>query len=668
MTSPTTDITSPVKLAERCRQRAQKQNDRIQEYQLLYTQYKGIQGGNTGGGVKGSYPDGRPALQELEGFHSGLQARKGAPNWSRPIIDDRVAVTSDLPVVTFDAPGDEQSDVDKSVLASRAVRGQYKLSQMEVGMVEARFFSTLYGAAAFTLDPLRPSDVKAMKNPFKTPGVYINVHDPTFAFPRFGTGDERNRAQDMFLYYKDLTREEVESYSPEEVRKLKTTEGNDAKYELIVFYTDDYKTILVANGGSDARQIYRDDHHYGFCTAEWGLNKLDGGSFGVSEIDQTYEQNKTTQALFHLAMDGAIIATFPPIHVHNAEHVGRMTYGPMSVIETSEDGAVTPLSSTVNIQVPAQLLDISRGNMLMQTGTSPLRQDQEIRHANTSGRAIASVQAPGQARIDMSNTLMGSALESLNAKIARILYQDKQFNKTEMTIYGVSDKGSRKSVTFKGEDLDGIWHNHVQWGTEGGDNKHEVLVMYLQLYKEGLVSGRKVLEVIGEEDPEKLIQEAHLDQQQKATLMQAMQGGQPGDPGMAQQGVALGAGAMPGGGAVPGGQVPQPGVQPMPPPPPGAGMPGFSPISASPAGPPGAAAPVPDINSEVQLAAAELKLHGEILGATTMGEAGIPTAILLYITSHKDIAMLKTALRPLAETLLGPNATIVTRVRENVIP
>src|SRR5215469_3354845 len=329
---------SPEASAQACVQRADEQNWRLLKYAELEQVYGDSRSGDAGG-VRGNYADGRPALQDLSEFRTRLQARKGAPNWLRPIVDARVAATSVLPTITFDPADDDQASQDTAVLASRAVRGQYELSNMAVGFVYASQFSTLLGEVGYTLDPLRPKAAKELDDPFAAPGVYINVQDPSHCFPRFGTGNQHNRVQDMFLYYRDLAPEQVEAHYPGSLGSLPVAE----RYSIAVHYTRDYKSAIVFANTDKAVEVYRDDHHYGFCPAEWGLNKVHRSEFGVSEIEGTTDLHRTSQSMFHLAMDGAIMATFPPIHVHNAEHVGRVRYGPLAVIETSEDGKVEPL-------------------------------------------------------------------------------------------------------------------------------------------------------------------------------------------------------------------------------------------------------------------------------------------------------------------------------------
>lgn len=663
----TTPPRSPEQIYTLAKERVSKQSWRLQQYNMLYGEFRGLQGG-AGGGVRGQYGDGRPALQDLSEFRKKLQTRPGAPNWIKPIINDRVAMMCQLPTMTFDHASDSKEDMAQATLASRVIRGQYDLSQMAVAQTHAAFFIALFGETGYTLDPLTPKDAKDSGDPFAVAGIKINVQDPRHCFPRFGTGNQYNRIQDLILYYSDAPAEEVENLHPGAMRYM----GSVEKVDVVVFYTTTYKCTVVASG-SMATEVYRDDHNYGFCPAEWAINQTVGSQFGVSEVDQTIDLHRNAQALFHLAMDGAIIGTFPPMHVHNAEHVGRIRYGPLAIIETSEDGKVEPLNSNIDINVPRQLLEVSETNLLKQTGTSPMRQDQSIHHANTSGRAINSAMGAQAARNAMGNILLGSALEWVNSKIAMILFKDKAFKNTEMSVYGVEFKGKRSNVTFKGSDLGGLWRNHVQWGDPLGANKHETLVMYLQLFKENLVSARKVLEALGEEDPESLIAEARLDQQQRQALMQAAQappGGPPGAGGppppgagggptdAAQQGAALAAGGMPGGPAVPGpdaGGAP-PGGPPgavQPPPAGGGGMPGFAPLAAPPNGPPGGATPVPDIWSAVTQMAAGLKLHGEVVGAR-----GTPTGILLTVTDHRDFAILKTAMKPVAEMSAGPGAKV----------
>jgi hypothetical protein len=194
------------------------------------------------------------------------------------------------------------------------------------------------------------------------------------------------------------------------------------------------------------------------------------------------------------------------------------------------------------------------------------------------------------------------------------------------------------------------------------------MVMYDQLHKDGLVPGRKVLEVIGEDDPERLIEEARTEQSLVQAQLAVVQGGQGGPPGQdaAQMNMALGAGAMPGGDSLPAGPT-GPGAAPPPGPggpaqPPGGGpsppqMPGFPPLAGAPGGAPGGPSPVPDIQSEVQRVTSSLHLKGEIIETV-----GTPRGILVRVTDHRDVGLLKTALKPVAELVGGPGAEVKVEV------
>lgn len=655
-------MTSPSDLAATCQDRASKQSYRIQNYQSYANEYFGRRERNQGA-IRAAYADGRPALQDLSDMRARIQGRPGAPNLIKPIIDDSVAVSGLLPTITFDPKSESKEDQQQAVLCSRAVRGQYEQSQMDVGEANAVFFNKLFGEVCFTLDPLRPADAKKTGDPFALPGVYINVQNPGHCFPRFGTGRDINRIQDLFLYYRGVPLEEIEGLYPDSLRALHTRENCD----IIVFYSKDEKRTLLQQG-HQVHEVYAEDHNYGFCPAEWAINKPTGDQFGVSEIDQAIALHKNTQALFHLGMDSAIYGVFPILHVHNAEHAGRTKFGPGAVIETSEDGKVEMIMPGANSSVASMLLSLASDNLLKQTGKSPLRLEQNIQHSNTSGRAFANAQGPEEAHLAMSNTLLGSTLQWMNAKIAMILYIDPGFKNAEMSVYGADFKGQRSTVTFHGKDLGGLWRNHVKWPSLLGGNEHEQLVMALQLFKENLISGRKVLETIGEDDPERVLEEAHLDMKQRAILMQAIQQAQQGPPpsgptAAADQGVALGAGAMPGSSSMPsnGSQPVQGGPAQPGPPPPDQGMPPFRPIAAAPGGAPGGKSPIPDIWGLIQQVVAQLPrpLRGEIVNAV-----GMANGISLEVTDQGDVPLLRTALKQVAETVAGPGAKVEITVAE----
>ena len=656
-----TPSTSPLLLVQKFLDRKLVQAWRKDNYERLFKEFKGSAAG-ANGRTRGQYGDGRPAMQYLQDTYNDIDkmGRGKGLNILKPIVEDRVATLCPLPTIIFDPPTDDDAGAQQADLCSRAVRAQYDLSQMAVNQVYAVFYTTLMGETCYTLDPLRPSEQS--DNPFSLPGVRINVQDPTNCYPSFGTGPERGRIQTLYMHFEKCDRGEAEALYPEVAR----LQGTADTVDLLVYYDKDAKrTIAFQEGPQDAIEVYRDDHKYGFCTAEWSLNKIDGSQFGVSEIDDVVDLNHSAQTLFAMATDGVALATYPPIVVKEAAQVNNLSYGPLSVIETTGEGSVTPLQSNVNVQVPLQLLDTAKSNLLSQTGTSPIRQDMNIQHSNTSGRAINSAQGPMQARLNMANILVGSSLEWVNSKVAMILYKDPEFKKTTMTITGVEHKGKRTAVTFIGEDLGGLWRNHVQWGDPLASNKQETLVQYLQLYKENLVPGTRVLEAIGEEDPPRLMKQA-LAEKAAMQQQQPQQGAPPGGPGQgspsaaADQNVAMGAGALGGGGAAgPGG----PPVQPPPaaPPPPAPSIPNFTPQAAAPGGAPAGMPPLPvaDIVGEVQQAAAQLPMKGEILSATTT-----PRGILVTVSDFKDRAMLKTALLSLAQQVAGAKARVDIQVQK----
>lgn len=653
---------SPNELKKHCEERASKHWPRIERQRRMFSEFTGRPNGDQKGMVQGQYADGRPALRDLSDFHDSLQTRPGAPNWIKPALKDKISLLCPLPTTTFEPESDSDDDQKTAELVSRVVRGQHELSQLDVTQVSAVTFMTVCGNVAYTLDPLTPKSAQESDDPFALPGVYINVHDPSISFPRFGTGREFNRVQDLFLYFQDSPKEHIEHMYPNATAIL----HGSRRADIIVHYAKDYKCIIVASG-QQAVEVFRDDHKYGFCPAEWAINESDGTQFGVSEIDQAISLQRNSQSLFHLAMDASILATFPPMHVHQPEHVGRVRYGPLAVIETVEDGSVTPLSSQVNVQVPSMLLDLSESNLLQQIGTSPLRQQMDIQHANISGRAINNAQGSMDSRIAMNNVLLGSALEWLNSKIAMILYTDKSFKNTQMSVYSTDSKGKKQNTTFKGSDLQGLWRNHVQWANPMGSNKHEEMVMYLQLHDKGLVPGSKVLEAMNEDDPERLIAEAKAEQQQ---MQQSQMGAPPGPGGppppgggAPDQALALSAGGMPSnapGGPSQGPAQPPPGAGASPPQgPSGPQMPGFPPLQAPPGSPPGGSTPVPDIFQEVQQITQSLPLKGQIVEVVgTSNGKGKPKGIRVTVTDHRDVAILKTALKSVAEMLAGPGGQV----------
>ena len=629
---------SPIELTKQCDERMSEQGSRIQRYASFYDQYHGKQGA---AGVQSSYEDGRPALREMEGFSQGLANRTGAPNILKPIIDDAVAVSGLVPTSTFEPKDETEESLKQANLVSTVVRGQWEQSQMELGQAQAEFYRKLLGEVCYTLEPLRPKEIHS-NDPFALPGVYINVQDPSFCFPRFGSGRDSYRIQDLFINFRDVDQSSIEGLYPDAVKKTNPNQ----KVNIVVYYGKNTKTIILKQD-EQAYEAYHEDHNYGFCPVEWAINKPSGSRYGLSEISQAGDLHRKFQALFHLNMDHAISSVFPVMQVHNAEHVDRMQFGPGAIINTSEDGYIKYHSPAASVQTSEMLLNLASDNLLKQSGVSPIRVEGMINKSNVSGRAMNGMQAPQEARLSMSNTILGSTLQWVNSKIALMMYSDPEFKKADLSVYSTDFKGQKQTVTFKGEDLGGLWRNHVKWPNLLGGNSPEIQVQALQLKKEHLISGRRVLEIIGEDDPERLIEEARLDMKAEAGLMQSLQGPPQGGP-------------PPGGpqGGQPQGPPPSAdGPQPQPGPQDPAPMPGFPPIASAPGSPAGGAPPVPDINSLVQAALANVQLKGQI-----MNVYGTPNGIRVECSDQADIPVLRSVLKPVAQQVSGPNATLEVKL------
>lgn len=655
-------MTALADIVKDAQKRASDQNQRVLKYRD-YTQ--AYYGRKPSSGIRGSYADGRPALKDQQQMEGRLGSRP-SPNMIKPIIDDVVSVAGGVPTITFDPEDDSDASHKVADTAARAVRGMYEMSRMDVGQANAAFFLKLFGDACYTLDPLRPKDIDK-NDPFAQAGVYINVHDPSYAYPKFGSGREFNRIQDLYLIYEDVAAEDIKMLYPD-VRNLTTS-----KAMIVVWYTKKFKSIMVSQQASgDPQEVYRDDHEYGFCPAEWAVNKATGSQMGLSEIDQASDLHSTSGMLFNLAVDSAISATFPIYHAHNAEHVGKLRLGPGALVETSEDGKFELLAPQANSHIAMSLLDMTQDNLLKQTGTAPVRIEGGPHHANISQRAQSGGQAPMEQRLALSQTILGSTLEWVNAKIALMLYKDRDLKKAEMTVYLAKKNGQGGRVTFKGDDLGGLWRNHVSWKNLLGGNEHEQLAMAMQLEKDGMYSGRKVLERIGDEDPERTLDDAKAwqifkltTQAQAQTQAQSAAQGQP-PPGGPPSGPGGPPGEGPPGGPPPGGMPPgmPPGMgdaaQPPPPPPASAGMPPRPPVSASPADSPAGATSPPDIQSEVAQA---INASSPQLMQELVEYYGIPGGLFVHVSDQRYVPVVRTILRPVVEQIFGPGAKLIISLK-----
>lgn len=648
-------MTSPSELAKIAQKRQSEQNHRIQRYENFEAAYHGRR---EGGHVYANYADGRPAMKDLQDMNQRGQGRP-SPNLLKPVIDDQVAIAGQLPTITFDPEDESEEAVKQAELASKVCRGMWELSQMSVNQVRAVMFNKMFGEVCYTLDPLRPKEASATNDPFDVPGIYINVVNPKHAYPQFGVGRNFGRIQNLFLVH------EMEAEEAEAVYGNNMVIRNNSRVSIITYYDRDYKCTVLSQG-DEAVEIFRDDHKYGFVPAEWGINKVTAHQWGMSELDQATELQKTNDLLFNLSLDSIISSVFPVAHFHNAEHTGRLRVGPGAVIETSEDGSFEYIQPAGNTEAATRLLSQSQENLLRQVGTSPIRIDGQIQHSNTSRAALGGAQQPQEQRNAISNVLLGTTLQWLNSKMIRMLATDKGFKNTQLTVYGTDSAGSRSKTTFKGTDLGDVWRNRVQWTSLLGGNKHEDLVMSLQLQKEGIYSKKKVLESIGDPDPEGTLKAAQADQQaQMAQMQQAQQAQQPPQGGpppgggspteKADQGVGMMAGALPQGAQEPappqgGGAPAQPGPQ----------MPGFPAQATAPGSPSGGASPVPDIWSMVQQEIT--KVRPELLNHI-VNCVGLPNGIYVQVDDQKYIPILRTILNPVAKMVGGSNGQLVVSIK-----
>jgi len=645
-------------IAEKAWVRVDEQSPRIAEYSEHWRAFYNRQ--SFEGKSFGTYPDGRPALKDPAEMMRTRMMERPSTNLVKPIIEDAVATSGTVPTITFEAEDESDESVKLAALNSDAVRGQWELSQMDVAQANATWFRKLYGETCYSLDPMSEEDAKRTGDPFMLPGVRINVIDPSAAYPKFGTGAEWNRIQDLYIFRDGVPIDEVEYMYPDAVKNFKS---DNVALTIISHYTKQYKTTLIQQGrGGDPVEAYREDHKYGFVPAEWSINKPSGGHWGLSEVDQASGLQRTQAILFQLAIDSVIWSVFPVFHVHQPEHVGDVVAGPGAVIETVEDGKVEILQPLGDSQSATGMLSMVQDNLLKQSGVAPIRIEGAINHSNISQRAQSGAQEPQQQRVNLSAIMLGSSLQWLNSKIAYILQNDPRFKNKQMSVYVTRSKGqSAAKVNFTGKQLGKLWRNRVQWGNLLGGNEHEQMVMALQLEKDGLYSGRKVLEAIGDDAPDRTIQEALQWQHEKAQAMQGqgMPPGPPQPPGgggspteKADQGVGMLAGGMPkppaGGPGEGGGPLaqPPPAPAPIPPPPPMPSPPGGSPT----AGPQGI-----DIWSQVQQALTQVnpQLLDEIVEVL-----GIPNGIYVQVSDQRYVPQIRTILQPVAEEMFGPGAKV----------
>lgn len=557
-------------------------------------------------GVQGMDSSGRPAMR-IQQMRSEIKGRGGAPNLLMPIVDDFVGLKGALPQMKVSQWDDSQDAREKSAKFSRVLNTQWRQSRMDVQWYRFGFHMSALGDGCLTLNPIFPKNKKGYEPqsaPMVSPGIYMNVIDPSVCFPEFKVGWESEELYDLII---------AEKYTAAQVKKRWGHNTTEDKVEVVWYIGPDHNSVIIGD-----TEVERVDHQLGFCPAQWFKNKMNGRA-AQSDIGPTIDSHEEMQVMVLVMNDSLLETTYGQLVIKNPVNVqDDFEVGPgAEPIVIQGDGDVSRLAPSPPPQ-SAQMLMQNMWELIQRTaGTSPIRTENSIPGSNISGRSVHAQQGPMETRLAGWQTWVGQSIVSCNEKILWMLYTLPIFSDTEMDIFG-TEKGKPFKIKFQGRELDGWFRNQIQWSAIIGSSAHERSVVGIALKDKDLVPDEWVLDQIGIEDSDLLVAQAREEAKERMKLQQSMQGPPPGAPPPGAS-AATSAGAPPGGAPPPdaGGA---PGAQPPP------GMPGFPQVDHPPTAQGfGTPNPVPDLTSEIRqvLESNSDNLMGEIIQAIPEGNGGV---------------------------------------------
>ena len=587
---------------------------------------------------------GRTTLR-VDKIRTSLNSRNGKVNLLTPIVDDYMYLRGSVPTMKI-LPEDEGDDAKiEAIKRSRILRAQWSNSRMDVQQIEAAWYLTDLGDAVYTLTPVFPDE----EEEFYPTGIYITVVDPSTAYPQFRTGFRRGELDNIFI---------CTVVTPEEALAEYGVDTDKKEIEVVHHFARQYNCLIV---DEDLRDTVV--HNLGFCPAEWVRNKEVGGRLAQSDIVGVLDQHNELQIMTEVMKDSLIESTYSGLVVKDPVNVNeQFEIGPGAApIVVQGTGDVRRIPPAPPPQAAEMIIQQQWENIQHQTGSAPIRTEGKIQGSNISARAINTSQGPMETRLAGSQSLLGQALQRLNAKIMLMFFNLEGFKGEEISIWG-QEAGKPFALSFTADELGGWFRNSISYGAMVGSSNHEKAVVGLQLMGQQLVPGEWVLEQIGVDDPETQIKEAETQAQNRMKQQAAMQGGQGappqgGDPGQqqqqvmapAEQGQSLAAGGQgePGqgdqsGANLSGSPTEGGGGQVQPPPP---QMPGFNPMQSAPTqagigSPTPMAGPLQQVKAAI--AAASEKMQGSITHAVPEKDRD-GLRIKVTITDWRDKSIVRAA-------------------------
>jgi hypothetical protein len=570
---------TPAEILEEAKERKGVSSSRLSMYRRSADAYHGVS--QDDGQFTGMSATGAPMLR-LNQLRNDLSRRVGAPNMLMPIVDDFVALKGVVPTMRV-LPWDETDDArEKAAKFSRLVRTQWSQSHMELQCYKLAWYLSALGDGLVTLNPIFPEH----SSPLRPAGIYLSVIDPSHAFPLFKTGWDSEELKDVIIWEKIPKRQ---------VKAQWGVISEEDKVDVLWYVSDDYNCITVAG-----RVVEEVQHDLGFCPAQWIKNKVNGRP-AQSDIGPAIDSHAEMQIMIMVMNDSLLETTYSQLVIRNPVNVQeKFETGPgADPIVIQGDGSVDRLNPAPMPNSAEMLMTKTWELIQRMSGSAPVRTENQIPGSNISGKSVHAQQGPMETRLSEDQTVLGYHYQAINSKMLHMFYTIPDFRDADMNIFG-TEKGRPFKITMRGEEIDGWTQNSCQWSAMIGQTAHERAVVGLQLKGADIVPDVWVLDQIGVDDAEMLVQQAKKEAQAKMEQQAAAQ--RPPDAG--QQNQAMEKGATPGGNAgsavgsngqsPPGGGSPQ--SQPPPP-----GLPAFPPVDTAPTkagfgNPP----PVPDVGSRIQ--------------------------------------------------------------------
>src|SRR4029077_8065421 len=265
-------------------------------------------------------------------------------------------------------------------------------------------------------------------------GIYINVVSAAKCFPSFAGGEDSRELDDLVICDRMTTEEIIKRYDY-------VASGDEREYfDVFTYYSREQKAVVINDGIREGI-----DHNLGFVPAQWFSKEITDGKLAQGDLAQAVDLAYELQALYYTFVDSVVASTYPILVVKGGQAVlgqDAVEQGPGARVDVSVTGDVKYIQPEGNPQAAQIVFQAALDNFMKVVGVSPIRTDGNIKHENTSSKALQAAQAPMQSRVNQAYILLGECYEAMNSKILRMLSKIPEFGKKQMSLYGADDQGT----------------------------------------------------------------------------------------------------------------------------------------------------------------------------------------------------------------------------------